>query len=240
MDGAIVDYFPLVYALLAGMTTMVSPCSVAMLPSYVAIYISGRNTEKPGPTKQVLRALYLSLVVAGGYVLISSVVGSLAGIAGYMVIGVVPWLAIVLAVGLLGLGGWLLTGRHLTLNLFARAAVRLHRIGGKGFVSFFLFGIAYGLAALSCALPVFLVVVFSAFTARGLIFGVVQLLFYSLGMAIVFTGVAVMVALLEGAIQRWLADVAPLFGRISGGLLLLSGGYILYYWFVVGGLLSLT
>lgn len=239
LDG-ILNYFPFVYALVAGMVTMVSPCSVAMLPPYISLYLVDTEAGGLSRAKQVVRASYFSLVVTGGYVLLSVVIGAVTGIAGEFLLSVVPWLAVFVGVILVVLGGWLLAGGHFGLGIFSRAAVRVQGIRTGRFLGYLLFGVAYGMAALSCSFPVFLMVVISAFVARGFVSGALQFLFYSLGMAIVFVGVALTVTFLKEAVQRWLIIAVPLVNRIGGGLLVISGGYIIYYWLKVGDLFGLA
>jgi len=84
------------------------------------------------------------------------------------------------------------------------------RIGDPRDVSargFFLFGIAFGAASLSCTLPIFLTVVGSAFTADGTGAGLAQFLSYALGMGSVVLALTVTAALareglLVGRIRR--------------------------------------
>lgn len=219
---------------------MASPCSVAMLPSYVSMYLVDTEAGELSRVKQVLRASYFSLVVTGGYALLSVVIGVIAGVTGQFLLSVVPWLAILVGAALVCLGSWLLAGGHFGFGIFGQAAVRVQGVRTGRILGYLLFGIAYGLAALSCTLPVFLLVVVSAFIAGGFVSGALQFLSYSLGMAIVFVGVALAVTFVREAVQRWLRRVVPMMSRIGGGLLVVSGGYIIYYWLRIGGLLGLT
>ncbi len=234
------EYFPYAYAVIAGMLTMFSPCSVAMLPSYLSLYLAETGEERQLRSRRVLRALFFSLVVTLGYTLLSVVVGVLVGTAGQVLLPAVPWLVVVIGLTLIGVGGWLLSGGHFRLGVFGQTAIRIRGVRSGRLLGYLLFGIAYGLAALSCTLPVFLVVVVSAFAARGFVSGALQFLFYSLGMAIILIGVAMAAMFLKEALERWLVRLVPFVGRISGGLLVVSGGYILCYWLGTGGLLGVA
>lgn len=239
MDG-IIGYFPFVYALAAGVITMFSPCSAAMLPSYVALYLVDQDAEGISRLRRMLRAFYFSLAVTSGYMLLALILGTIVGLTGQLLFPLLPWLAVIIGMGLIGLGCWLLVGGHFTLGIFGQAAVKLHVADTGRFFSYLLFGVAYGLAALSCTLPVFLMVVVSAFVARGFVSGLIQFLAYCLGMTIVFLGIAIAVTFLREAVQHWLTRFVPLTGRISGGLLVLAGGYVIYYWLMTDGLLGLA
>jgi cytochrome c-type biogenesis protein len=217
---------------------MFSPCSVAMLPSYLSLYLAETGVERQLRSRRALRALCFSLVVTVGYTLLSVAVGLLAGTAGQVILPAVPWLVITIGLALIGLGGWLLSGGHFSLGILGQTAIRMRGVHVGLLLGYLLFGIAYGLAALSCTLPVFLVVVVSAFAARGFVSGAIQFLFYSLGMAIIFIGVAMAAIFLEEALRRWLVRFVPFMGKIMGGLLVVSGSYIVYYWLGIGGLLG--
>jgi cytochrome c-type biogenesis protein len=65
-----------------------------------------------------------------------------------------PWATIVIGIVLVGLGGWLLTGRELVLHI-----PKLSRGGRDGSLgSMFLFGVSYAVASLSCTIGPFLAV----------------------------------------------------------------------------------
>jgi cytochrome c biogenesis protein CcdA len=100
-----------------------------------------------------------------------------------------------------------------------------------------LFGVAYGLASLSCTLPVFLVVVGSTFTRQGIAWGLAQFLVYGLGMGAVLMALTLSVALFEGVLVGYLRLLLPYVERAGAVLLVGAGAYIVYYWLTVGQLL---
>ena len=91
---------------------------------------------------------------------------------------------------------------------------------------------------MSCALPIFLVVVGSAIAVEGFASGLLQFVSYALGMGFVIALVTIGSALFKEAVNRWLRRLVPIVSRFSGLLLVFAGGYILYYWFAVGDLLG--
>ena len=143
-----------------------------------------------------------------------------------------------IGISLILLGIWLLAGGHLYFAVFSRLASRVEKPWGSGITGFLVFGIAYGIAALSCTLPVFLVVVGSALALKGVTTGLLQFVSYALGMGFIITIVTLSTAFFREAVYRWLHRLVPVVARFSGLLLVLAGGYILYFWFVVGDLLS--
>jgi cytochrome c biogenesis protein CcdA len=148
--------------------------------------------------------------------------------------------AVLIGAALSLLGIYLLFGGHLYTNLPALLAGRLSKNGEVGINGFIIFGIAYGIAALSCTLPVFLVVVGSALVMEGFILGLLQFVSFALGMGFVIVIITIGSALFKETVNRWLHRLVPVVARLSGLLLIFAGGYILYFWFKVGDILNWT
>lgn len=233
---------PMGYAFGAGMVTTVSPCGIAMLPAYVSLYL---ETQEEGywaqsALRRGTRALIMSAAVTLGFALLFGVMGVIVSLGGQFLISYIPWVAVLIGIGLIGMGIYLLVGRHIYSSLPARLAGRLSRPGSSGIKGFLIFGIAYGLAALSCTLPIFLVVVASALAMKGFTSGILQFLSFALGMGFVISVVTMGSALFKETVNRWLRRLAPVVSRFSGLLLVFAGAYILYFWFKVGDLLNWT
>ena len=231
---------PFGYAFGAGMVTTVSPCGVAMLPAYVSLYL---GTEEKGSwdkssLRRGARALTMSGVVTLGFVVFFGIIGAILSLGGQALITFVPWMAVLIGVALILLGIYLTFGGHVYTNLPARLAGRLSKNGNLGIKGFLIFGIAYGIAALSCTLPIFLVVVGSALAMKGFTSGLLQFVSFALGMGFVITMVTIGSALFKEIVNRWLHRLVPIVARFSGLLLIFAGGYILYFWFTMGNILS--
>ena len=153
---------PLGFAFAAGMVSAVNPCGFAMLPAYLGLYLGSNSEaqEKPHIMRQVGRAWLVGGSVTAGFVVLFGVVGGLISLgARSVVVEILPWLGLAIGVLLVFAGAWLVGGGKLYTGLAARAATRLgdpSAISPKGY---FLFGLSYGTASLSCTLPVFLAVV---------------------------------------------------------------------------------
>ncbi len=231
---------PFGYAFGAGMVTTVSPCGVAMLPAYVSLYL-GAGEENFGARsilRRSARALIISGVVTIGFVGLFGVAGTVISLGGQFLIAFIPWVAVIIGLILILLGLHLITGKHVYSNLPARLATRLASKSGSGIRGFLIFGIVYGIATLSCTLPVFLAVVASVLVVKGFTSGLLQFVSFALGMGLVIAVVTIGSALFKETVQRWLRRLVPVVTRLSGLLLILAGGYILYFWLVVGDILS--
>lgn len=236
--GRVADFLPLGYAFGAGMVAAVNPCGFAMLPAYLGLYL-GRDEERFAQASALQRfaqALTVAAAVSAGFVVLFGVTGLVIGAGGYFVVSAFPWIGLSIGVLLVALGLWLLAGRTLSTGLTEQVAAHLSAPGQKGIRGFFVFGIAYGTASLSCTLPIFLGVVGSAIAVQGYLSGVTQLVSYALGMGLVVVVLTLALALFKGAVVGLLRQTLPYFQFLSAALSILAGVYIVYYWLTAGQL----
>lgn len=221
---------PLAYAFTAGAFATVNPCGFAMLPAYVAYHL-GAEDPRFGDAPlwaRGLRGLALGLVATLGFMVLFGGVGLVFSLGGRAIVGAVPWAALLIGVGLVLLGVATLAGRALPLRVPALGRLGLNRrLGWRGV---FLFGLGYGIASLSCTLPIFLVVVGTSLAAAGLAGSLGGFLAYAAGMGAVLTAVTVGAAVFKGAVARLLRRVVPHVERASAVLLVGAGLYIVTYW----------
>ncbi len=232
---------PLGYAFGAGMVAAVNPCGFALLPAYLALYIGGREAERTHSSGLVLlaRAARVGVTMSAGFTLLFGVAGLLLGVAATTLVRLFPWIGLVVGVALVALGARLAGGTMVYASVGERIADRLGgraRRGGAG--SYFIYGLAYGAASLSCTLPIFLAVVGSAFTSGDYVAASVQFLLYAFGMGVVVLGMTLGVALFRDAVLTRARGAMRYVQPASAALLLLAGGYIMYYWLTLGGLLA--
>ncbi len=223
----------LAYAFSAGMVATVNPCGFAMLPAYISYYLATEDERPLNDVQRLLRALLVGFVVAAGFVILFAVAGTLISLGAYVLVNLMPWIGFFIGVALILLGLWLLAGNHLAIP--GLPTLRVHR--QRSLRAMFLFGIAYGLASLSCTLPVFLIVVGAAFTQQGPVQAFGQFVAYGLGMGLVLIILTLGLALFRDMALTSVRRVLPYVERASAFLLTGAGVYIIYYWLTKGGLL---
>ncbi|HSH78141.1 MAG TPA: cytochrome c biogenesis protein CcdA [Herpetosiphonaceae bacterium] len=218
---------PFFYAFMAGMLATVNPCGFAMLPAYVSYYLGAKEPEfgERPVLQRLARSLVLGLAITAGFVLLFGAVGLVISAGGRALIRLVPWAAAGIGLVLILIGIALLFERRLHVPTVNIGVART-----PGWRGIFLFGIGYAIASLSCTLPIFLVIVGSTLTTMGVLGGLVMFLGYALGMGTVLTAITIGTGLLKGAVTRGLRQVVPYVERLSAVMLILAGGYILYYW----------
>ncbi|NHO82346.1 cytochrome c biogenesis CcdA family protein [Micromonospora sp. CMU55-4] len=216
----------LLLALTAGMLGAVNPCGFAMLPAYLSLLVAGPD----GGRGAVGRALTATAALTLGYVLVFGAFGLAVAPAADWLRPRLPWLTVTLGVLLALAGCWLLAGRRLPAPRPLRVAPRLTRT----WPSMVLFGAAYALTSLSCAIAPFLAIVVTSMRAGSPLRGLALFGAYALGMALVVGVAALAVALLRGRVVARLRGAGAWAPRLSGLVLVVAGGYVAWYgWYEV-------
>jgi cytochrome c biogenesis protein CcdA len=219
-----VSEVPLALAFGAGLVASVNPCGFALLPSLLAYYLGTRARGATGPAR-VADGLVVGLVLTAGFMGVFGTVGAVFALGGRAIVRAVPWATLAMGIGLVGLGLWLAAGRHVALRLPG-----IRRRPGTGYGSLLLFGGAYAVGSLSCTLPVFLLVVGSGLAAGSAVGTLAVFLAYALGMSTVLMVLCLGTAGLRELVSRKVRRLAPHLNRASGILLVVGGGYVVYYW----------
>ena len=235
-----VALMPLGYAFAAGMVATVNPCGFAMLPAYLSLYLGtgAEGFSRRSPLLRMAKASYIGLAVTSGFIVLFGIIGLVIASGGHFLTRVMPWAGLVTGVVLAAIGILMLSGRHLYSRAIATVASRIGDPQSSNPRAFFLFGIGYATASLACTLPIFLVVVGSSITARGILAGFFQFVSYALGMGLVLVLLTLGMALFKGAAVGPFRIMLPYVERISAILILLMGSYLVYYWLTKGGLLK--
>lgn len=217
---------PVAYAFSAGMLACVNPCGAAMLPAWVSYYL-GRG--EPGAADAAIasraaRGLVAGLVATLGFVLLFSAIGLVVVLGGRMILAAAPWAAVAVGAALVLVGIATFLGRAPHLVIPGAAGLPGPGAGWRGA---FLFGLGYGIASLSCTLPIFLVVLGIALAAGGFVGSMALFLSYSLGLGVVLTGVTLTTVLFKTAITGLLRTVAPYIEPVSAVALVAAGVYLI-------------
>ncbi len=232
---------PLGYAFAAGMITAFNPCGFALLPTYLTLFLgtNQRAGRRGGIASRLRRAVGVSATVTSSFVLLFGVVGLLLGVLTSAILRYLPWAGLAVGALMVLVGGWMVTGRTLYTSLGEQMADRLgERVGRPSTRGYLAYGTAYGLASLSCTLPIFLTVVGSVFATSGALSAVLQFLLYALGLGLVITLLTLGVALFDYAAISRVRSVVRYLQPVSAALVLAAGGYLVYYWLTLGGLVT--
>ena len=232
-------FAPLGFAFAVGMVSAVNPCGFAMLPAYLGLYLGANDQSDAGrnPFQQVLKGLEIGSAVTLGLVVLFGIAGTIIALGFHSVGSVLAWLGLGIGIILTVTGAWLVGGGKLYTGFAAQAASRIGNPGQVNVKGYFLFGISYGIASLSCTLPIFLSVIGTSFAASTILTSLSQFLLYGMGMGVVIMVLTLGVAFFKSAMLGTIRKVLPYVGPIGSWLMVIAGAYIVFYWLTIGGLL---
>jgi cytochrome c biogenesis protein CcdA len=211
-------------AFVAGMVAAFNPCGFAMLPAYLTLVI---DPQSGGQLAAVGRALAATAAMALGFLAVFGSFGLLTVSVASTVQRYLPYVTLVIGVGLVVAGVWLLSGRELRApNLAGSRWAPTARLG-----SMFGYGVGYAIASLSCTIGPFLAVTGSSLRRGSPAQGVLAYVAYAAGIALVVGVLAVAVALASSSMVDRMRAVLPHINRISGLILVVVGLYVGYYGF---------
>jgi cytochrome c biogenesis protein CcdA len=229
MDGLITEITGLItvnawlapiLAFAAGIVTSFTPCSMSSMPLVIG-YVGGYAEDD---AKQAFR---YSLVFAVGLSLTTSALGVVAALLGQVLQGAGTWWYILLGIlmVLMALQIWEI------FNFIPQSAL-IHKSTKRGYFGALIAGVLGGFFASPCATPV-LVVLLAIVAAEGsLVWGLLLLIFYSLGHSIILilagTSVSFIKKLSKSEKYRKYNKV---FNVLMGMLILLIGFYMFYLGF---------
>lgn len=221
-------------ALISGMAAVFSPCGIAMLPAYIAMYFDKKESSKADKLK---KGVLFGLTVASSFIVVFVLIGLALSIFGRGLVVYTPWIALVLGFILVVLGALMMAGKN--IGIFSK---HLSKISDKLKTSkssnqyrmFFLFGIGYAIAALSCTFPLFLTIFSIALASGGTLGSLYAFFIYASGMGLMMIGISIGAATSKEFVSDKLKKVMPHIHKISGIIILLAGLYIIYYELTIG------
>jgi cytochrome c-type biogenesis protein len=213
----------------AGIATFLAPCTLPLLPAYIG-FLSGitqegaRSDTTSTKRKKVLKN---ALAFVLGFSLVFILFGLLAGLAGTLFTSTREVLTVVGGVFMLFFGFFML-GLFNWSFLVKERRVRLPQLQGMGtpLTSFFL-GNAFAAGWTPCIGPVLGTVLFFASTEETILGGMFLLAIFSLGLALPFLLVALMLDRATEAVTR-ITPYLHILSRLGGVVLILLGFHMLF------------
>jgi len=215
---------------LRGLVAAVNPCAFVLLPTYL-MYFLGMEGHRPGDQRAtVRRALLVSAAVSAGFMAVFVVVGIVSEYATRQIEANAQYATVVIGVGFIVLGIAMLCGYQLPITTPRVQTGRRDRTLG----AMALYGVAYAVASIGCTLPLFSTVVLrGTVDQEGLGTGVAHVVAYGAGMALIVTALTIALAIANTSLLRVLKSGSRYVDRIAAVLVLSSGLYLVYYFWVV-------
>jgi cytochrome c biogenesis protein CcdA len=96
----------------------------------------------------------------------------------------------------------------------------------------FVFGVAYAVASIGCTIGFLTTAIFGSIGRDGFVSGVVSIVLYGLGMALLVTTLTISLAAANSGLVALLKRGLPYMDRIAAVFILLTGVYLSWYWYV--------
>ena len=230
---------PLVFALGAGVAAAFNPCGFAMLPAYLGLYLGANEPQSPSIVSQIGKALLIGATVSAGFVLLFALAGAVIALGARSALGsVLPWIGITIGILLTLVAAWLVSGGKLYTALAQQLSEKFGNPGQTNIRGYFIFGLSYGLASLSCTLPIFLAVIGTSFASASIWTSFAQFVLYALGMGAVILALTLGIALFKTAMVGMMRKAMPIIAPLGNWLMLIAGAYIVFYWLTIGDILG--
>jgi cytochrome c biogenesis protein CcdA len=214
---------------LRGLVAAVNPCAFVLLPTYL-MYFLGMEGQRPGSQRAtVRRALLVSASVSAGFLTVFLAVGIVSEYVTRWIESNAKYATLAIGIGFVALGIAMLAGYKLPF-----ATPRLdpgepdHTVAAM-----FVYGVAYAVASIGCTLPLFSTTLFGNVRGDGWGSGVANVVAYGVGMALIVTALTIALAVANTSLLRWLRHGSRYVDRVAAVLVLVSGLYLLQYFWVV-------
>jgi cytochrome c biogenesis protein CcdA len=211
---------------LRGMVATVNPCGFVLLPTYLMFFLGIEATRSDSEQATVRRALLVGTSVTAGFMVVFVLVGGVTKWATDWVLDNAKYVTGVAGVAFVVLGIAMLFGVKLPIGTPALG------VGKRDTTvrSMFVYGVVYATVSLSCTLALFTPMFFER---GGVGVGIVNGAAFALGMGLLVTALTVALAVANHALLRVLRSAMQHIESLAGAFVLLSGVYLLYYFWVV-------
>lgn len=214
------------YSLLLGMLAAVNPCGFVLLPTYLVAYLS--VSDDTDVATRLRRSLVVGGSVSAGFLVVFLIVGAISRLFTNWIEINAKYASLVVGLALIVMGVRMLSGW--------RPRIWVPALSGEsrrnGVVGMFAFGVVYAIASIGCTIGLLTTAILGSFTRDGLVSGVLSVVMYGFGMALFVTALTTTLAFAKTALVRGGRGVMSVVSYISSGLVLITGIYLAWYWYV--------
>ena len=214
------------YSLLLGILAAVNPCGFVLLPAYLVSYLS--VADDADATTRVRRSLSVGSSVSAGFLVVFLLVGAISRLFTNWIELNAKYAALVVGLVLIVVGVRMLSGwRPRLWSPVFNGDTRRSRIGGM-----FMFGMVYAVASIGCTIGLLTTAILGSFSRHGVLSGVFSVVMYGAGMAVFVMALTTSLAFANTALVRAGRGVMSVVSHVSSGLILITGVYLTWYWYV--------
>ena len=214
------------YSFILGVLAAVNPCGFVLLPTYLIFFLGTREEPNLKTGGRLRRALVVSSGISLGFLAIFFVIGVISRLF-------TQWIELNAKYASLAIGIVLVIGgaRMLTGWTPKFAVPQIGGVQTKTFRATVIYGVAYAVASIGCTIGFLTTAVFGSIALHGFISGVLSILLYGLGMAMLVTALTVSLAFAKTGILTIVRNQLHLIQRLGAIFVTLTGIYLVFYWY---------
>jgi cytochrome c biogenesis protein CcdA len=209
------------------MVATVNPCGFVLLPTYLMYFLGLEAGRADSERATVRRALLVGGAVTTGFMAVFVVVGAATSWFTSWLVANSKYVTGLAGAAFIVLGIAMLFGFKPSFAIPGLAAVGER---DRTVRSMFVYGIVYAAVSLSCTIALFVPLLFEV---DGVGAGIINGAAFGLGMGLLVTALTVSLAVANHALLRVLRTAMQHVQLLAAAFVLLSGLYLLYYFWVV-------
>ena len=171
----------------------------------------------------------VGVAVSSGFVAVFLLTGALIAAGLRTIVTWIPWVAAFIGVGLVVAGVAQLRG----VSLFSRLPGMRRAHADRSLKGLVGFGASYGVASLSCTLPIFLSIVAGTLATDTIAESLTVLAAYGAGMSLVVIVLTLALAAGRDRVRESMRSMSARLETISGWVMIVAGAFVVWYWATV-------
>ena len=212
------------YSFMLGVLAAVNPCGFVLLPAYLLYFLGIDSNNQQAPVK---RALVVSAAVSSGFLLVFIIIGTISRLFTQWIELNAKYAGLLIGLALVVMGIAMLAGWKPSFITPTIAGQR-----DRSLRAMFVFGIAYAVASIGCTIGFLTTAILGSIGVNGFASGVVSIVLYGAGMALLVSTLTVTLAVAKGGLLRVLRNGLRYMDKLAAGFIVLTGLYLSWYWYV--------
>jgi cytochrome c biogenesis protein CcdA len=212
------------YSFMLGVLAAVNPCGFVLLPAYLLYFLGIDSNNQQAPVR---RALVVSAAVSSGFLLVFVIIGTISRLFTQWIELNAKYAGLLIGLALVVMGIAMLAGWKPSFITPTIAGQR-----DRSLRAMFVFGIAYAIASIGCTIGFLTTAILGSIGVNGFASGVVSIVLYGAGMALLVSTLTVTLAVAKGGLLRVLRNGLRYMDKLAAGFIVLTGLYLSWYWYV--------
>jgi cytochrome c biogenesis protein CcdA len=212
------------YSFMLGVLAAVNPCGFVLLPAYLLYFLGIDSNNQQAPVK---RALVVSAAVSSGFLLVFIIIGTISRLFTQWIELNAKYAGLLIGLALVVMGVAMLAGWKPSFITPTIAGQR-----DRSLRAMFVFGIAYAVASIGCTIGFLTTAIFGSIGVHGFASGVISIVLYGAGMALLVSTLTVTLAVAKGGLLRVLRNGLRYMDKLAAGFIVFTGLYLSWYWYV--------